>query len=88
MSTVITKIITALESRLRTDVRYVLSGGSWLIANQIGSFFITFGFLWVFTNFLPKEIYGEYRFITTAASLLAITTLPGMGIAVAICSQR
>jgi O-antigen/teichoic acid export membrane protein len=68
---------------LRTDVRYVLSGGSWLIANQIGSFFITFGFLWVFTNFLPKEIYGEYRFITTAASLLAITTLPGMGIAVA-----
>jgi O-antigen/teichoic acid export membrane protein len=35
----------------------------------------------VFANLLPKEVYGQYRFLLTALSILSITTLPGMGIA-------
>jgi O-antigen/teichoic acid export membrane protein len=69
------------ERYARTDIRYVAHGGFWLLLNQGAMFLFSLLLLWVFTNLLSKEIYGEYRFITTVASLLAIAALPGMGIA-------
>lgn len=66
-----------LQKILRTDIRYVLGGGFWLLLNQGFTFALSVIFLWVFTNYLNQETYGEYRFITTVATLLALTALPG-----------
>lgn len=69
------------ERYTKTDMTYLAKGGSWLFAGQVINFGLAFVQLWVFANLLPKEVYGQYRFLLTALTLLALTTLPGMGIA-------
>jgi len=74
-------MFNTLDRIFKTDVRYVLNGGFWLLLGQGIAFIASFGLLWAFTNLLPKEVYGQYRFITTAAVLLSIATLPGLNTA-------
>lgn len=61
---------------------YLAQGGFWLFLGQGLVFIISVLLVWVFANFLPKEVYGEYRFLTATLSLLALTALPGMSTAI------
>jgi len=57
---------------------YLIKGGFWLLLSQVLLFTLSFGLLWMFANYLDPEVYGQYRFFTTAVGLLAIASLPGM----------
>ena len=75
------KILKWSEKYTKTDMTYLAKGGSWLFGGQVINFGLAFVQLWVFANLLPKEVYGQYRFLLTALTLLSLTALPGMGIA-------
>lgn len=66
------------EKYTKTDMVYLASGSFWLLLSQALLFLLSFSLLWVFANFLDPEVYGQYRFFTTAVGLLTIASLPGM----------
>lgn len=49
---------------------------------QGGVFILSFVLVWVFANLLSPEVYGQYRFLVTIVSILALTSLPGMTTAI------
>lgn len=64
------------------DLKYFISGGFWLTLGQIFSTAIAFLLAIFFAKFLPKETYGIYSFVLSAAGILAIANLPGIGDAI------
>lgn len=72
-----------LERLFQTDVRYVLRGGLWLAVSQFALSGTTFLLSIAFAHFLPRDVYGVYKYVLSVVALLAITTLSGMDTAVA-----
>jgi O-antigen/teichoic acid export membrane protein len=62
----------------QTDMNYVISGGTWLLAGKIALATISFVVTLAFANWLPRETYGKYQYLITTLSLLGIFTLPGI----------
>jgi len=69
------------EKYTKTDMTYLVKGSFWLLAGQAVNFVLALVLLWVFANLVSKEVYGEYRFLLTVVSLLALTSLNGTGVA-------
>lgn len=71
------------EKYFRTDMVYLTKGGSWLILSQIvyalSAFFLTIAF----AHFLPKEVYGTYKYVIAIAAILVLPSLGGMNTAIA-----
>ncbi len=79
------KIINLLhwsEKYTKTDMVYLTSNGFWSIATQIISMLTTLIVVYVFANYAAKELYGQYKFVLSIVSLLAIFTLTGTGVAI------
>lgn len=70
------------EKYTGTDMVYLAHGGFWLLVAQGVNFLLSFLLIWAFANLVSKEVYGQYRFFTTTASLLALAALPGMKTAI------
>jgi len=70
------------EKYTKTDMVYLVKGGSWLTLGQMVSAICSFLLALAFANFLPKETYGIYKYVLSMASLLAISTLPGIDTAI------
>jgi O-antigen/teichoic acid export membrane protein len=70
------------ERFLKTDIRYLIRGGSWLGANQIVTTILAFLLSLAFANLLSPATYGLYKFVLSIAALLAIPTLSGIDVAV------
>jgi O-antigen/teichoic acid export membrane protein len=88
MQTIVKTKLDQVERYLRTDVRYLIKGGGWLIIGQgisTGSAFVS---AILFANLLPKEAYGTYKYVLSIFSYLAIPTLPGIAHAVVQNSAR
>jgi O-antigen/teichoic acid export membrane protein len=75
-------ILHTLERLFKTDIRYVLRGGSWLAVSQFTLSGTTFLLSIAFANLLPRETYGVYKYVLSVVALLAMTTLSGMDTAV------
>ncbi len=77
----ILKILRWSEKYTGTDMVYLAGNGSWILLAQgvasVSAFVVTV----LLTNLLPKEIFGQYRFILSVIPILAIFTLPGIGAA-------
>lgn len=58
---------------------YLARGGFWLGAGQGASAIISFVSSIFFANFISKDIYGNYKFIIAATSILGAFSLSGMG---------
>lgn len=71
------------ERYTNLDMVYFASGSFWQTFGQIMNGLLAFGLVLFFANFLPKEVYGTYRYLISLAGLLSIFTLTGMGQAVA-----
>lgn len=69
------------EKWTKTDMVYFAKGGFWLTLSRLVSIFSAFLLSVAFANLLPKEIYGNYKYILSLAGLLSIPTLSGMGTA-------
>ena len=76
------KLLRRSEKYTKTDMVYLAKGGFWLTINQIISISSAFLLSIALANLLPKEIYGQYKYIISIFSILAISTLPGMDTAV------
>lgn len=70
------------ERYTKTDMVYLAHGGFWLTLGQLLVFAASAVLVWIFANFLPKEIYGQYRFLTSAAAIFGLATLPGVNTAI------
>jgi len=76
------KILRYSEKYTKTDMNYATKSGSWLTVGQIISSASSFLLAIAFANLLPREVYGNYKYILSIFGLLSIFSLPGIGIAV------
>lgn len=66
----------------QTDNVYIAKQGGYLMASNVIIALSAFLLSVAFARFLPKEIYGQYRFLLSAFNLLTIFTLQSMNRAV------
>src|SRR3989344_4610471 len=78
----IATLTTLLERHLRTDANYLLHGGFWLTVGQVVSIIAGFSLALAFGNLVPKEVFGNYKFVFSLAGLFATISLTAMGSAV------
>ncbi len=76
------------EKYTRTDMVYLAKGGGWLSLGKAVSMTCAFILSIAFANLLPKEVYGNYKYVISAISLLSLFTLSGMGTAMARSSAQ
>ncbi len=75
------KLIRYSEKYTKTDMVYLTKGGFWLSLGQGVATISSFLLAIAFANLLPKEIYGQYKFIFSIIALLSIPTLQGLNTA-------
>lgn len=80
--TKIYKLLRQSEKYTKTDMVYLTKGSFWLTFGQVISAVAVLFSTIVFANYLPKEIYGNFKFILSILGIIAVFTLPGMGGAV------
>lgn len=67
------------ERIFKTDMEYVVRNGFWLTLGQIIAALSSFILSIAFANLLPRETYGDYKFILTTVSILSSLSLSGLG---------
>ena len=70
------------EKYTKTDMVYLASGGFWSIFAQVIESFAIFGFAIIVARYLPKDVYGQYKYIIAIVALLGTLTLTGLGTSV------
>lgn len=73
------KLIRWSEKYTKTDMLYVIRGGFWITLFQITTAITGLLVTVVLTNVLPKELFGQYKYVLAIQSVLAIFNLPGIG---------
>ncbi len=63
----------------KIDIVYLTKNGFWSGLNQIISSLLVLFLSVIFGHFLPKEIYGNYKFILSVATVIGSFGLTGMG---------
>ena len=76
------QLLRRSEGFFKTDMIYLAKGGFWLNFGQIMSAIIAFISSLFFANLISKDIYGNYKFIIAATSILGAFSLTGMSSAV------
>jgi len=66
------------EKYFKLDMVYLAQNSFWLFLGQICSFVASFGLSLALANFLPKNIYGEYKYLLSLLGILTIFSLPGI----------
>lgn len=66
------------EKYTKTDMVYLAKGGFWLTIGKVVSSLSGFALSIAFANLISQENYGIYKYILATASLLSITSLPGI----------
>lgn len=72
------KLLIKSQKFTGTDNVYIAGQGSYLIIGNIVSSISSFLLALAFARLLPKEIYGQYRYILSVMAVIAICALPGM----------
>jgi len=67
------------EKYTKTDMIYLARGGFWSVTSQIILSISAFLLAIAFAHFASKEVYGEYKYILSLASILATFSLSGLG---------
>lgn len=75
-------LIAKAEAILKIDLSYILKGGSWLTLGQVSSALVAFLLSIAFARLVPKETYGEYKYILSLTGVLSIFSLSGMTVAI------
>jgi len=70
------------EKYTKTDMVYLASGGFWLTLNQVVATLSGILLAIAFANLLPRETYGNYRYVLSLISILAIPVLSGINTAI------
>ncbi len=75
-------LIKKSERYTKTDMLYLIKGGGWLASGQIFFSLLSLASSIAFANLLPKETFGEYKYILSLIALLSVPTLSGMNTAI------
>jgi O-antigen/teichoic acid export membrane protein len=70
------------ERYTKTDMLYLSKGSFWLVVGQSAIMISGFGLSVAFANLIPKDIYGNYKYILSLAVIVGIFSLSGMSTAV------
>ena len=76
------------EKYTKTDMVYLARGGFWSLAGQIIAAIVALGVSVIFGRYVPKDVYGNYKFILSIVGILSIFSLSNMGTAVAQSAAR
>ncbi len=76
------------ERYTKTDLAYLFAGGSWLVFAQIMIGVISFGLSIAFAHFVPKDVYGTYRFLLSVFWTITAFSLTGLPTAVSQAVAR
>lgn len=76
------------EKYTQTDMVYLAKGGFWLALAQIIISTSSFLLAIAFANLLPKDIYGNYRYILSLIGILDIFTMSGINTALIGATAR
>src|SRR3989344_2490159 len=74
-------VLRASEKYTKTDMVYLAKGGFWTTISQLISLILNFIVAVAFANFISKDVYGNYQYILSIASILAVFSLNEMGTA-------
>lgn len=85
---IIYKLLKKSEKWTKTDMIYLARGGFWLTLGQGFSSLSSFLLAIAFANLLPKEVYGNYKYILSIAGILAIPTLSGINTSIVQAVSR
>lgn len=70
------------EKIFKTDMIYLAKGSFWVVTSQVFVSLLSLLFAIAFARLIPKETYGEYKYVLSIASILSTFTLTGLGTAV------
>ena len=59
----------------KTDMLYLAKGGFWLTSGNIVSIILAFFLAIVSANYLPKELFGTYKYVISMASIFLVFSL-------------
>jgi len=76
------------EKYTKTDMVYLAHGGFWLTLSQVGIGLIALAVSMMFARFVPKDVYGTYRFLLSLFWILTALSLTGLPSAVARAVAR
>lgn len=85
------KLITLLrwsEKYTKTDMVYLGTNGFWIGVGQLATVLNTLIIMYLFTNYVPMETYGQYKFILSVAGILLLSSLGGFSTALIRFSSR
>ncbi|MEK7630437.1 MAG: oligosaccharide flippase family protein [Patescibacteria group bacterium] len=68
-----------MERLFGFNVSYLARGSFWLSLGQLATMSSAFFLSIAYARFLPKSVYGDYRYILSALSIVGIFALPGIG---------
>lgn len=71
-------ILRKTEKYTKTDMVYLAKGGFWSLLGQVVGSASSFVVVVLLANILPKELFGQYRFVLSIISIFLIFTLPGL----------
>ncbi len=70
------------ERYTKTDMVYLAHGQFWSVIGQVVSSLTVFVFAIIVARYLPKDVYGEYKYIIGIVALLSSFSLTGLSTAV------
>lgn len=74
-------LLPGLREYTGVDVAYYFKGGFWLFLRYAVNFLKSFVLSLLFARLVPKEFYGQYKYIFSVLSLVGVFALEGMGAA-------
>jgi O-antigen/teichoic acid export membrane protein len=78
----IRKFLTTSQKFTGTDNIYIATHGSYLGIGNLINIIASFLLAMAFAKLLPREVYGDYRYIISIVTIIGIFALPGMDDAV------
>lgn len=76
------RIFLKIQTITKTDLRYLTKSSFWLFTNYATTTFVTFLLAVSFANILPKDVFGNYRFVLSLAAIIGTFSLSGISLAV------
>ncbi len=76
------KLLRKSEKYTKTDMIYLTRGSFWSILAQIVVSIAIFAFAIIVARYLPKDVYGQYKYIIALVAILSTFSLTGLGTSV------
>ena len=65
------------EQYTKTDMVYLASGGFWSVVGQSAAAFTSLALAVVVSRYLPKDVYGDYKYVLAVATTGSSFGTPG-----------